>query len=80
MPCGKSQRSRRSLAGCRGARASSQDTVAKPVDGGVLSLVGNAHAGEGPCGGVALPPPDAMHGSCCSKDGRERERVRRKMS
>lgn len=27
-----------------------QGTIAKPFDGGVLSLTGNAHAGEGPRG------------------------------
>jgi hypothetical protein len=31
-----------------------RDTVMKPLDGGTLSLVGNAHAGEGHRGGVVF--------------------------
>jgi hypothetical protein len=45
----------------------SRDTVAKPLDGGALNLVGNAHAGEGHRGGVISFTVDC-HGSKRSLD------------
>jgi hypothetical protein len=45
----------------------SSDTVAKPLDGGALTLVGNAHAGEGHRGGVIFSTVDC-HGSKRSLD------------
>jgi hypothetical protein len=42
------------------ARVRSQDTVAKPLDDGALSLAGNTHAGEGHRGGGTLFLPAAM--------------------
>jgi hypothetical protein len=59
----------------RGAREFT-DTVAKPLDGGALSLAGTRTPARGRAAASCLPPSSRHDGRCCClvrKNGREEE-------